>query len=164
MARKSFIAAKGSHAEVVPSLVRVLAVVLSLTVGLATAVACSNDEAVNVASDVSTTPSAPPSSTTTSAPTDALSTGAGPQVPPCGTYGVTELEIVAGQQFPPGEYLIHAFGISCDEVMGDTGLWSQFLTLDDNAPLPEPWSFLEGAVGAPKFVAGPGVGFRVQAV
>jgi hypothetical protein len=173
MIRKPFIAARGSHTGVVPRLTRSLALVLSLTVGLTTVVACSsdeavneepvNDEAANVAPDVSTTTSSPPSSTTTSAPTDALSTGGGPQVPPCGTYDVTELETVAGQQFPPGEYLIHAFGISCEEVMGDTGLWSEFLMLDDNAPLPEPWSFLEGAVGAPKFVTGPGVGFRVQA-
>jgi len=46
--------------------------------------------------------------------------------------------------------------------MGDMGLFSQFLQLGDNDPLPAPWIHLKDAVGAPKFVKGPGVGFRVE--
>jgi hypothetical protein len=93
-----------------------------------------------------------------------LGGGAGPQTPPCGTFEVTKAEVVSGQHFPKGRYQINTFGISCDEVIGDAGLFSQFLELDDDADLPTPWRFLEGAVGAPKFVSGPGVGFRVQRV
>ncbi len=48
--------------------------------------------------------------------------------------------------------------------MGDEGFFSTLLQLEDNDELPEPWSYLEGAVGAPKFVTGPGVGFRVERV
>ena len=90
--------------------------------------------------------------------------GAGPQTPPCGIFKVTKTEVVSGQQFSTGRYQINAFGISCDEVMGDTGLFSQFLQLDDDEALPDPWRFLEGAIGAPKFVSGPAVGFRVQRI
>ena len=93
-----------------------------------------------------------------------LGGGAGPQTPPCGIFEVTKAEVVSGQQFPTGRYQINTFGISCDEVMGNAGLFSQFLELDDDADLPTPWRFLEGAVGAPKFVSGPGVGFRVQRI
>ncbi len=74
------------------------------------------------------------------------------------------MEIISGQEFAAGEYQINAMGISCDEVMGETGLFSQFLGLEDNEPLPAPWSYLEGAVGAPKFVSGAAVGFRVQRI
>lgn len=87
---------------------------------------------------------------------------AGPQTPPCGIVEVTTNEVIAGQQFPKGQYQINAFGMSCEEVMGDTGVFSKFLQLGDNDALPEPWSYLEGAVGAPKFVKGPEVGFRVE--
>ncbi len=93
-----------------------------------------------------------------------LGGGAGPQTPPCGIFEVTKAEVISGQQFPTGRYQINTFGISCDEVMGNAGLFSQFLELDDDADLPTPWRFLEGAVGAPKFVSGPGVGFRVQRI
>ena len=93
-----------------------------------------------------------------------LGRGAGPQTPPCGIFEVTEAEVVSGQQFSKGRYQINTFGISCDEVMGDAGLFSQFLQLEDNKGLPDPWRFLEGAVGAPKFVAGPAVGFRVERI
>jgi hypothetical protein len=48
--------------------------------------------------------------------------------------------------------------------MGDSGLFIQFLHLQDNDQLPEPWRYLKAAVGAPKFVKGPGVGFRVERV
>jgi hypothetical protein len=48
--------------------------------------------------------------------------------------------------------------------MGDNGLFNVFLQLGDDAALPEPWRYLEGAVGAPKFVKGAGVGFRVERV
>ena len=78
-----------------------------------------------------------------------LGGGAGPQTPPCGIFEVTKAEVVAGQQFSTGRYQINTFGISCDAVMGDAGLFSLFLELDDDADLPTPWRFLEGAVGAP---------------
>jgi hypothetical protein len=90
--------------------------------------------------------------------------GAGPQTPPCGIFEVTKTEVVSGQQFSTGRYQINTFGISCDEVVGDAGLFSQFLQLEDNEALPDSWRFLEGAIGAPKFVSGPGVGFRVQRI
>jgi hypothetical protein len=54
--------------------------------------------------------------------------------------------------------------MSCDEVMGDAGLFNKFLSLGDNEALPDPWKFLEGAIGAPKFVSGASVGFRVQRI
>ena len=95
-----------------------------------------------------------------------LGEGGGPQTPPCGIFEVARTEIVSGQQFLKGRYQINTFGISCDEVMGEEGLFSKFLQLEDNEALPDPWRFLEGAVGAPKFVSGsaPGVGFRVQMI
>ena len=93
-----------------------------------------------------------------------LGGGGGPQTPPCGMFEVARTEIVSGQQFLKGQYQINTFGISCDEVMGNAGLFSQFLQLEDNEALPDPWRFLEGAVGAPKFVTGPAVGFRVQRI
>ena len=95
-----------------------------------------------------------------------LGGGGGPQTPPCGIFEVARTEIVSGQQFLKGRYQINTFGISCDEVMGEEGLFSKFLQLEDNEALPDPWRFLEGAVGAPKFVSGsaPGVGFRVQMI
>ena len=95
-----------------------------------------------------------------------LGEGGGPQTPPCGMFEVARTEIVSGQQFLKGRYQINTFGISCDEVMGEEGLFSKFLQLEDNEALPDPWRFLEGAVGAPKFVSGsaPGVGFRVQMI
>jgi len=48
--------------------------------------------------------------------------------------------------------------------MGYAGLFNQFLQLEDDEALPNSWRFLEDAVGAPKFVSGPGVGFRVQRI
>ena len=99
-----------------------------------------------------------------SSSTENLGGGAGPQTPPCGIFEVTKNEVVSGQQFPAGRYQINTFGISCDEVMGDAGLFSQFLQLEDDEALPDPWRFLEGAMGAPKFVSGPAVGFRVQRI
>ena len=93
-----------------------------------------------------------------------LGGGGGPQTPPCGIFEVARTKIVSGQQFLKGQYQINTFGISCDEVMGEEGLFSKFLQLEDNEALPDPWRFLEGAVGAPKFVTGPAVGFRVQRI
>ena len=90
--------------------------------------------------------------------------GAGPQTPSCGIFEVTKTEVVSGQQFSAGRYQVNTFGISCDEVMGDAGVFSQFLQLEDDEALPDPWRFLEGAIGAPKFVSGPAVGFRVQRI
>ena len=86
---------------------------------------------------------------------------AGPQEPPCGTIEISENGIISGEQFPRGTNVIHSFGIACDEVLGDDGLFMNFLRLE-GAPFPKPWSFLEGEVGAPKFVTGPAIGFRVQ--
>jgi hypothetical protein len=90
--------------------------------------------------------------------------GQGPQTPPCGIVEVTTHETIAGVQFPKGQYQINVIGMSCEEVMGDTGLFRKFLQLGTNDALPEPWIYLKRAVGAPKFVKGPGVGFRVERV
>jgi len=89
---------------------------------------------------------------------------AGPQTPSCGIVEVTTNELIAGVPFPKGNYQINVIGMSCEEVMGEDGLFSKFLQYGDNDVLPEPWSYLKGAVGAPKFVKGPGVGFRVERV
>ena len=86
----------------------------------------------------------------------------GPHTPACGIVEVTTSELIAGVEFPAGRYQINTFGMSCDEVMGDEGLFNTFLQLEDTDELPEPWSHLEGAVGAPKFVTGPNVGFRAE--
>jgi hypothetical protein len=91
-------------------------------------------------------------------------TGPGPKTPPCGIVEVTTDEVIAGVQFPKGNYQINVFGMSCDEVMGEEGLFNMFLQLGDNDALPEPWRYLAGAVGAPKFVKGTGVGFRVERI
>jgi hypothetical protein len=92
------------------------------------------------------------------------SNGQGPKTPPCGIFEVMSNEVIAGVQFPKGNYKINVIGIACEEVMGDSGLFIQFLNLQDNDQLPEPWRYLKAAVGAPKFVKGPGVGFRVERV
>lgn len=137
----------------------IVATLLSACVG-----SSSTTSEVGLVSD--TTLFAPTVSTSlpTSSSTANQGGGAGPQTPPCGTFEVTKAEVVSGQQFSKGKYQINSFGISCDEVMGNTGLFSKFLQLEDNEALPEPWSFLEGAVGAPKFISGPAVGFRVQRI
>jgi len=90
--------------------------------------------------------------------------GAGPQTPPCGLAAVETNEVIAGVQFSKGQYQINTFGMACDEVMGESGIFNQFLQLGDNEPLPAPWSHLSNAVGAPKFVKGPGIGFRAERV
>ncbi len=74
--------------------------------------------------------------------------------------------MIAGVQFRKGKYQIHVFGMTCEEVMGVNGLFSQFLKLGNNDPLPAPWIHLKDAVGAPKFVKSTisNVGFRVQRV
>jgi len=90
---------------------------------------------------------------------------AGPQTPSCGIVEVKTNKVIAGKQFPKGQYQINVIGMSCEEVMGDEGLFRKFLQLGNKKDtLPEPWSYLKGAVGAPKFVKGPGVGFRVERV
>jgi hypothetical protein len=86
---------------------------------------------------------------------------AGPKTPSCGNYKVTKNEVIAGVKFAKGTYQINTFGISCGKVMGSKGLFAKFLKLKDKDPLPKPWRYLAGAVGAPKFSSGPGVGFRV---
>ena len=92
------------------------------------------------------------------------SNGQGPQTPPCGIAEVKTNKVIAGVKFPKGKYKINVIGIACDEVMGETGLFSQFLQLKKNDQLPKQWRYLKAAVGAPKFVKGPGVGFRVERV
>ncbi len=91
---------------------------------------------------------------------------AGPQTPACGIVQVLTDEVIVGVQFPKGKYQINVFGITCEEVMGEKGLFNQFLQLGDNDPLPAPWIHLKDAVGAPKFVksTSTNVGFRVQRV
>jgi len=97
---------------------------------------------------------------------DEVSQTQGPQTPACGFVQVLTDEVIAGVQFPKGKYQINVFGMTCEEVMGDNGLFSQFLQLGDNDPLPTPWIHLKDAVGAPKFVKSTStkVGFRAQRV
>lgn len=90
--------------------------------------------------------------------------GQGPKTPPCRIVEVTADKVIAGQQFPKGKYQINVIGISCEEVIGEEGLFSKFQQLGDNNLLPEPWIYLNGAVGAPKFVKGKGIGFRVERI
>jgi len=86
----------------------------------------------------------------------------GPQGPSCGTFKVRKDEIIDKRLFPKGTYRLNAFGISCAKVAGKYGLFDQFLTQEATTPLPKPWKSLTDAVGAPKFSAAPGVGFRAQ--
>jgi len=132
---------------------------------------CSSNSSEEAASTAPTTTSAElvettasPAPAATSATATEASEGAdpGPQTPACGIVEVTTSELIAGVEFPAGQYQINTFGMSCEEVMGDKGLFNKFLQLEDTDELPEPWSHLEGAVGAPKFVTGPGVGFRAE--
>jgi len=97
---------------------------------------------------------------------DDVSQTPGPQTPACGFVQVLTNEVISGVQFPKGKYQINVFNITCEEVMGDMGLFSQFLQLGDNDPLPAPWIHLKDAVGAPKFVksTSTNVGFRAQRV
>jgi hypothetical protein len=88
----------------------------------------------------------------------------GPQTPPCGNIEVLTDEVIVGVQFPKGNYQINVFGMPCDEVMGDTGVFKQFLLLGDNDTLPHPWRHLDGVVGAPKFEKSSGVGFRAEKI
>jgi hypothetical protein len=88
----------------------------------------------------------------------------GPKTDPCGIVEVTTAEVIAGVQFPIGSYQINTFGMTCEEVMGDTGLFNQFLQLGDNDPLPAPWSHLNDAIGQPKFVKSENVGFRAERI
>ncbi|HEY5662643.1 MAG TPA: hypothetical protein VIS05_01270 [Ilumatobacter sp.] len=105
-----------------------------------------------------------PGPATPASPVNEPSTPAGPRVPPCGTFDLAGAEIIAGLEFPAGTYLIHAFGIPCDDVIGADGVFGRFVDLADDEPLPAPWRHLDGAVGAPKFVTGPAQGFRVQRI
>jgi len=90
---------------------------------------------------------------------------AGPQTPSCGTFEVLNDESIDGREFPKGMYQLNVFGnISCGKVRGTYGLFDQFLSQDATTPLPKPWQSLAGAVGAPKFTAAPGVGFRAQRI
>ncbi len=86
----------------------------------------------------------------------------GPQTPPCGKLVVQQDAWVEGLHFKRGIYRIHTFGISCDKLLGEHGIFDQFLHQDQNTPLPKPWKYLSDAIGFPKFVAASGVGFRVQ--
>lgn len=86
----------------------------------------------------------------------------GPQTPSCGTFVVEKDTKIQGHVFKRGKYQINTFGIACEKVMGKYGLFDQFLSQDESTPLPKPWKYLSEAVGAPKFVAAPGVGFRAQ--
>lgn len=79
-----------------------------------------------------------------------------------GTFRITRDMKVAGHLFRKGTYRMNAIGVSCEVVIGKYGLFDQFLSQEESAPLPRPWRFLSEAVGAPKFSAAPGVGFRAQ--
>jgi len=89
---------------------------------------------------------------------------AGPQGPSCGTVKVKSNQVIVGQTFYKGTYEVHTMGMSCRKVLGKSGIFQEFINLRDNEKLPSPWRYLEGAVGAPKFVKGPGTGFRVQRI
>ncbi|MBJ7514319.1 MAG: hypothetical protein JHC94_08345 [Acidimicrobiia bacterium] len=145
---------------------RFLVTAITFVLGLTIISGCSTNDSdtENNSLAPSSSSTSTSTSTTTSTSTSNGASTPGPKTPPCGNYEVTKLEIISGQEFAAGEYQINAMGISCDEVMGETGLFSQFLGLEDNEPLPAPWSYLEGAVGAPKFVSGDAVGFRVQRI
>ena len=93
-----------------------------------------------------------------------LSQTGGPQTPACGFVQVLTDEVIVGIQFPKGKYQINVFGMTWEEVMGDKGLFNQFLQLGNDDPLPAPWVHLKDAIGAPKFVKTTNVGFRVQRV
>jgi hypothetical protein len=93
-----------------------------------------------------------------------VAVAAGPQGPSCGTFEVRKDETIENRLFPKGTYRLNAFGLSCAKVSGKYGLFDQFLSQDDDTPLPRPWRSLVGAVGAPKFSAAPGVGFRAQRI
>ncbi|MEK9739858.1 MAG: hypothetical protein VW262_01585, partial [Flavobacteriaceae bacterium] len=67
---------------------------------------------------------------------DGVSQTQGPKTPVCGFVQVLTDEVIAGVQFPKGKYQINVFGMTCEEVMGDKGLFIQFLQLGDNDPLP----------------------------
>jgi len=88
----------------------------------------------------------------------------GPQTPSCGNFDILKDAKIAGHEFTRGTYKINTMGISCEKVMGKYGLLDQFLSQDEQTPLPKPWRYLSDAVGAPKFVADVGVGFRVQKI
>ncbi len=88
----------------------------------------------------------------------------GPQTPSCGTFKVRQDKRVDGRLFVKGTYKLNAFGISCAKVIGKYGLFDQFLSQKSTTPLPLPWKSLTGAIGAPKFSAAPGVGFRAQRI
>jgi hypothetical protein len=97
-------------------------------------------------------------------PDSVLAQTGGPQTPACGFVQVLTDEVIVGVQFPKGKYQINVFGMTCEEVMGDKGLFNQFLQLGNDDPLPAPWIHLKDAIGAPKFVKSTNVGFRVQRV
>ena len=97
-------------------------------------------------------------------PDSVLAQTGGPQTPACGFAQVLTDEVIVGVQFPKGKYQINVFGMTCEEVMGDKGLFNQFLQLGNDDPLPAPWIHLKDAIGAPKFVKSTNVGFRVQRV
>ena len=97
-------------------------------------------------------------------PDSVLAQTGGPQTPACGFVQVLTDEVIVGVQFPKGKYQINVFGMTCGEVMGDKGLFNQFLQLGNDDPLPAPWIHLKDAIGAPKFVKSTNVGFRVQRV
>ncbi len=87
-----------------------------------------------------------------------------PQGPNCGRFKVFEDTKIESRLFSKGNYQLHAIGVSCAEVAGENGFFAKFLSLGEGVPLPGPWKFLVGAVGAPKFAIRPGVGFRAQRV
>jgi len=88
----------------------------------------------------------------------------GPQGPSCGTFVVHKDTKIENRLFLKGTYQVNTMGISCEKVMGQYGLFDQFLSQEAATPLPKPWKSLSEAIGAPKFAAAPGVGFRAQRV
>jgi hypothetical protein len=88
----------------------------------------------------------------------------GPMGPSCGNISIIADAMIDGRLFQKGEYQLNSFGIPCAEVVGSDGILGVILSLKETDKLPPPWASLSDAIGAPKFAAGAGIGFRLQKV
>jgi hypothetical protein len=87
-----------------------------------------------------------------------------PLLPSCGNIKLLESSVIDGRVFSPGLYQLNTFGVACNEAVGLDGILGVILSLGAQAKLPTPWTSLIDAVGAPKFSAGAGIGFRLQKI
>jgi len=88
----------------------------------------------------------------------------GPIGPSCGNISIIADAMIDGRLFQKGEYQLNSSGITCAQVVGSDGILGVILSLKENDKLPPPWASLSDAIGAPKFSAGAGIGFRLQKV